>query len=312
MARPTRTAPRRGIRCLAGLSMVVVAGVLLTACGSDSSGATTADGAIRVVAAENFWGDITAQIGGGAVSVTSILSDPNVDPHEYESSAKNAAAVARARLVITNGVGYDSFMQKLMKASPSDSRQVVNVEDVVKPTGENPNPHLWYRPQYVVEAATAIEQELADLVPAQAASFKVNLARFVAGEQSQVVAVIDEIKAKYSGVAVAYTERVPGYLIEAAGLTLGIPETFAQSIEDGNDPSPGDEKAFEAALTEHQVRVLLYNAQVTSPATARLRDLAKASSVPVVAITETLPPTAGDFQAWQGSQARALLAALGG
>ncbi|SOD74220.1 zinc/manganese transport system substrate-binding protein [Jatrophihabitans sp. GAS493] len=303
---------RRGLRCLSALAVATLMTLLLAACGSDASDRGAGSGALRVVAAENFWGDITSQLGGTAVSVTSILSDPNTDPHEYESSAKNAAAVARAALVITNGVGYDSFMQKLMKASPSGSRHVVNVEDVVKPAGENPNPHLWYQPGYVLRAATAIEAELAELVPAQASTFKVNLARFAAAERSQVVDVIDQIKAKYQGEAIAYTERVPGYLIEAAGLTLGVPATFAQSIEDGNDPSPGDERSFESALTDHRVKVLLYNAQVTSPATERLRALAKSNAVPVLAVTETLPPGARNFQTWQGSQARALLEALGG
>ena len=265
---------------------------------------------LGVVAAENFWGDIAQQIGGDTVQVTSIISDPNTDPHQYESSARDGAAIAGASLVIQNGAGYDEFINKLLAATPKSHREVLDVATVVG-AGHDANPHLWYSPDYVLKAAQAIQEQLATEDPAHAAAYRSNLATFRQGEQ-QVVDVIDEIKSKYDEQAIAYTERVPGYLVEAAGLRLGTPASFSKAIEDDSDPSPADVAAFDAALKDHKVKALLYNAQVTSPTTQRLKDLARSNGVPIVGVTETMPPGAQNFQTWQADQARALLAALGG
>ena len=267
-------------------------------------------GKLGVVAAENFWGDIARQIGGDTVQVTSIISDPNTDPHQYESSARDGAAIAGASLVIQNGAGYDEFINKLLAATPKSHREVLDVATVVG-AGHDANPHLWYSPDYVLKAAQAIQEQLATEDPAHAAAYRSNLATFRQGEQ-QVVDVIDEIKSKYDEQAIAYTERVPGYLVEAAGLRLGTPASFSKAIEDDSDPSPADVAAFDAALKDHKVKALLYNAQVTSPTTQRLKDLARSNGVPIVGVTETMPPGAQNFQTWQANQARALLEALGG
>jgi len=267
-------------------------------------------GKLGVVAAENFWGDIAQQIGGDTVQVTSIISDPNTDPHQYESSARDGAAIAGASLVIQNGAGYDEFINKLLAATPKSHREVLDVATVVG-AGHDANPHLWYSPDYVLKAAQAIQEQLATEDPAHAAAYRSNLATFRQGEQ-QVVDVIDEIRSKYEGQVIAYTERVPGYLVEAAGLGLGTPASFSKAIEDDSDPSPADVAAFDAALKDHKVKALLYNAQVTSPTTQRLKDLARSNGVPIVGVTETMPPGAKNFQTWQADQARALLAALGG
>jgi zinc/manganese transport system substrate-binding protein len=164
----------------------------------------------------------------------------------------------------------------------------------------------------VIQAADAIERQLAAADPTAAVTFQTNLATFLAAERDQVQAVIDRIRAKYAGTAIAYTERVPEYLIQDAGLALGIPASFAQAIEDGSDPSPGDTAAFQGALRHHSVKVLLYNAQVTSPITQALRALAETNHVPVIGVSETLPPDMKNFQTWQADQANALLTALGG
>ncbi len=163
----------------------------------------------------------------------------------------------------------------------------------------------------MIEAAQAIETALAKTSPPDAGTFRANLKTFLSGEQ-RVVDLIDRIKAKYAGTPVAYTERVSGYLAAAAGLRLATPLSFSLALEDGNDPSPRDNATFEQALTQHTVRVLIYNAQVTDSATKHLRDLATGSGVPVVSMTETMPRTEPNFQTWQAHQAGELLAALGG
>jgi zinc/manganese transport system substrate-binding protein len=288
------------------LLVLAVTAALLAAC---SSGAGSTGGKLGVVAGENFWGDIAAQIGGSQVKVTSIITDPNTDPHEFESNVQDAAAIQDAKVVIINGAGYDDFMDKLIAAGGSTNHSDITVADLVGATSDS-NPHLWYNPDYVTKAAQAIESEFAKQRPNDAKTFRANLATFLKGEQ-QVRDVIAQIKAKYAGTKVSYTEPVPGYLVDAAGLVLGTPASFTRALEDGRDPSPADSAAFENALKSHTVQVLLYNNQVTDSETTRLKALATSGGVPVVGVSETLPPNE-DFQTWQASQARALLAALGG
>ncbi|MDQ1577811.1 MAG: zinc/manganese transport system substrate-binding protein, partial [Microbacteriaceae bacterium] len=131
------------VALVSGAALVLAAtGCTSTANASSSSGSSS--GVINVVAGENFWGNIIGQIGGSHVAVTSIVSDPNADPHEYEASAANAAAIANANFVLENGLGYDDFMSKLLSSSPSSSRDVMSVQKILNITGANPNPHVWY------------------------------------------------------------------------------------------------------------------------------------------------------------------------
>jgi zinc/manganese transport system substrate-binding protein len=301
--------------------VLVASALVLAGCGSTSTTSTSSSSAapttgaaasslIDVVAGTNVWGDITKQIGGDRVNVMSILSDPNADPHAYESDAKTAAALGKAQLVVENGLGYDDFMDKLLSASPNPNRDVLNVADVMAISGSDANPHIWYDIAKIPDAATAIADQLGKLDPADADTFTTNAKTFT-DSLAPITAAIANIKAKYPGAPVGYTERVPGYLIDAAGLTLATPASFAQSIEDGNDPSVADNAAMDAALTNKAIKVLLYNGQVTSPATDAVKQLAQKSGVPVVGVTETLPPTDKDFQAWQLRQINEITTALG-
>lgn len=295
-------------RRIATAAAALCAASVLAACGSQAGGGG-GDGRVRVVAGANMWGDIAAQIGGDKVSVTSIVSDPGTDPHEYESDVKDAAAIAKARVVIQNGLSYDDFVKRLVDAGHRGDLALINVAKLVG-AADDANPHLWYRPEYVQAAARAIETELAKADPADAQTFEANLQTFLTGYRP-VLDTIAAIKAHYAGTAVAYTERVAGYLVQAAGLRLGVPESFARALEEGNDPSPADGEAFTRAVENHGVKVLLYNGQVTNSVTAELRRQAQSSGVPVVSVTEMLP-SGKTFQAWQAEQTAALLAALGG
>jgi zinc/manganese transport system substrate-binding protein len=283
----------------------------LGGCGGKSEQGGSGPKVVNVVAGENFWGDIVAQIGGNHVKVSSIISDPNTDPHEYASDARAAASLARAKFVLTNGLGYDDFMDKLLSASPSSTRDVLSVQKILNIIGSDPNPHIWYDTARLPEVATAIAAELSKLDPVDSVVFTTNAQTFTSSLQP-ITAVIDQLKARYAGAAIAYTERVPGYLVEAAGLKLGVPVGFTQAVEDGNDPSPSDTAAFNTAITGKAVKALLYNGQVTDDQTTKIKQLATSSGVPIVAVTETLPPTDKDFQTWQLRQAQQLLTALGG
>jgi zinc/manganese transport system substrate-binding protein len=265
---------------------------------------------VKVVAAENFWADITMQLGGTRAAVRAIISDPTADPHEYESDAADAAAVADARIVIVNGVGYDDAIDKLLSVTSNRDRTVVSIQKVLGVTGGDANPHLWYDLPRIPEVAHAIESALAAADPAHASTFAANLKSFDASLNA-IDQLLAKIKAKYPGAPVAYTERVPGYLLDAAGLTVATPPGFAQAIEDGNEPNARDTQTMNDLITGRRIRALLYNAQATSAVTQHVEDLARRAGIPVVPVTETLPRGLS-YQAWQEQQLQALLTALGG
>ena len=262
----------------------VLAALGLTACGS---GVATSGGAIRVVAAENFYGDLTQQIGGDRVQVVSILSDPSIDPHEYESNTQDALAVARAQLVIENGAGYDTFIDHLMSASPSSSRQVINVARIFSiPDGANP--HLWYSPLFLGQVADRIANQLGTIDSANQGRFQAAVQTF--HQQFQpVVDRVAEVRARFIGAAVLPTEQVADYLLKGAGLNPAH-GPFQQAVEEGIDPPAQSVQDFQQRLRTRTVRILIYNQQTVSTLTERMRQLAQASGVPVVGVRETMTP----------------------
>jgi zinc/manganese transport system substrate-binding protein len=297
------------VSCRTLLAALLGGCAALTACGSGSLPATP--GVVRVVAAENVWGDIAKQIGGDHVEVTSIIASPTADPHLFESDPRTAGAIATAQLVIENGLGYDGFVEKTIAAVGDHGQRVLSVGDVLD-LGRlaDVNPHVWYDVPALPEVAAAIARQLSTIDPADRSAFEGGARRFVASLKP-IRSTIAKIRRTYAGTPVGYTERLPADLLDAAGLEVASPTSFAQAIEDGNDPSPGDLVAFERVIREHKIKVLIYNAQVTDPVTRRIRELAVGSGVPVVGMTEMLPPNT-TFQAWQLRQARELLRALGG
>lgn len=264
---------------------------------------------VKVVAAENFWGNIVSQLGGDKVTVTSIITDPTADPHLYESDARAATAIAQADLIITNGLGYDDFMDKLLSVSPNTNRRVLTVADVLGVKGKDANPHLWYDLQRVGQVAEAFTAQLIAKDPANKSLYDKNLASFKASLQP-LLGKIQTIKTNYPHAPVAYTERVPGYLLDLAGLEVKTPTGFSSAIENANEPSVDDQTAMASLVTDHKVKVLLYNAQATSPVTQHIRELAQNAKLPIVGVTETLPSDVSTYQQWQANQLDALLSAL--
>jgi zinc/manganese transport system substrate-binding protein len=291
----------------------VVLGVVVAAFGLGlvlrGSPGSSSSGRVDVVAAENVYGNIVAQIGGAHVSVTSILHDPNADPHLYTASTRNALAVSRAAVVIQNGVGYDSFIQKLEAAAPSSHRIVVTMAGVLGVHGADANPHLWYDVPRLDRIAGAIAAALERADPGHRRTYRRGLLRFERNLRP-LVSEVASIRAAHAGDPVAYTEPVPGYLLAAAGLDNLTPVAFARAIEDGSDPSPEAVAQMMGLMTGHRVRVLLYNSQAASAVTARIEAAARSAGIPVIGVTETLPP-GETFQHWQLRQALALQRALG-
>jgi zinc/manganese transport system substrate-binding protein len=263
---------------------------------------------LPVVASTNVYGDIASQIGGSHVAVTSILSDPNADPHLFEPGTRNALAVSKARVVIQNGAGYDDFMTKLENAAPNSKRTVVTIADVLGVHGRDANPHLWYDVPKLGRIAGSIETALARADAMHAVAYRTGLRRFVASLQP-LQREVAAIKTQSGGTAVAYTEPVPGYLLDAAGLKNLAPSSFTRAIENGTEPSPQAVAAMDALMAKHRVRVLLYNNQAVSPITKRVREAAARAGIPVVGVSETLPAHQ-TFQQWQLAQVKALRSAL--
>jgi zinc/manganese transport system substrate-binding protein len=290
------------------ISLLLVA---LAGCGAGPKDPTKGARVVHVVAAENVWGSVVAQVGGRHASVASIITDPSSDPHLYTSNPRDAARLAQANLVVVNGLGYDDFARKLLAAAPNAKRRVLSVADVVKPGGHDPNPHLWYDVPRLPAVARALAAALGAEDPRDAGYFRANAARF-ARALGPLNATLAAIRSRHRGAPVAYTERVPGYLLQAAGLTVKTPVGFASAIESGSEPAPADTQRLNDLVGGHKIRVLLYNSQAVTAVTKRLRALAARSGVPVVPVTETLPAGEPDFQTWQVHQAQALLKALGG
>ncbi len=272
-------------------SIVLLAGVVL---GGMAPRASAQGKPVQVVAAENFYGDIAKQIGGSNVAVTSILTNPDQDPHLFEASASVARNLSAARLVIYNGINYDPWVSKLLGAARSADRKSIVVADLIgKKAGDNP--HIWYDPATMLALAKALSQELGSADPGHAADYGRNLAIFEQSVQP-IQAKIAALRARLSGTPATATEPVFGYMFDALGMTVRN-ASFQLSVMNNTEPSASDVAAFENDLKTHQVKLLVYNSQASDPVAARMEKLAKAAHVPLVGATETEPP-GKSYQAW--------------
>lgn len=299
----------RRFLCLA-VGLVTAAGGLSACSDSASSGSPSAGDRIQVVASTNAWGDVAATIGGDRVQVTSFINSPSQDPHEYEPSVRNQLAVKNSGVVIENGGGYDDFMTKMVDSvgEPNTVLNAVEISGKTAPAGGDLNEHVWYDFPTVLKVAGAIKNKLASLDPQHANTFETNLSKFTA-QIKTLQEQADAVKAKHAGAPVAITEPVPGYLLEACGLVNKTPEEFSAAIEEGNDVSVGLLNQTLKLFTGHQVDALVYNEQTTGPITQKVLDTAKDSNVPVVPVTETMPPGA-TYVSWMKNQLTALSDAL--
>ena len=263
---------------------------------------------VKVVAAENFYGDVATQVGGDNVAVTSILSNPDDDPHLFEASASTAKALADARIVIVNGVDYDPWMEKLLNANKSPGRREILVATLArKKAGDNP--HLWYNPATVKAVGNALSVALAVVDPAHRGDYQKAGTAFAASLEP-LEAKIAEMHKKYAGQPVTASEPVFGYMAELLGLKVHN-EKFALAVMNNTEPSASEVAGFEDDLKGHKVKVMLYNAQASEPAVQRLVQMAKDQKIPVVGVSET-EPADSTYQVWMTSQLDALDKALSG
>jgi zinc/manganese transport system substrate-binding protein len=293
---------------IVGVIIIVAVGGIFAAInlqnGSNKNSGAPASGVLQVVAAENFWGSLVLQIGGTHVHVLSVVSDPNADPHEYESNTTDARAVATANYVIENGAGYDSWMDKLLSAGATNgsgsNRAVLNVATLLGKQ-EGDNPHFWYDPDYVNEVAAQMEQDLAALDPANAADYEANY-KTLQASLAEYQGRIATIKQQFAGTKVAATEDIFAYLASAAGLDLISPPAFIQAVAEGNDPPAPSIVEFENQLKTENIQVLVYNQQTVTPLTESIKKLAADQGIPVIGVTETIQPPDASFADWMNAQ----------
>ena len=265
---------------------------------------------VQIVAAENFWGSLISQLGGAHVQVLSIVTDPNADPHEYESNTADAQAITDANYVIVNGAGYDNWATKIIGASNNQNQKILNVADLLgKKTGDNP--HFWYSPVYVNQTVAQMYSDLISLDPANAAYYKQQYVDLNAS-LGKYNARIDEIKAKFAGTRVAATEDIFVYLANATGLDLVSPPEFIEAVAEGNDPPAQSVVQFQQQLQGQggNVTVLVYNAQTVTPLTENIKSLAAQRGIPIVGVTETIQPSDVSFQDWMNAELISLQNAL--
>jgi zinc/manganese transport system substrate-binding protein len=287
------------------LAAVVVVGLLAIALTGCSAQAAPADGKIAAVGAENQYTNVIAQVGGRYVSATSVMSNPNTDPHAFEASAKIAATISDAALVVQNGLGYDSFMPKIEAASPNPDRTVIVAQKVLGLPDSTRNPHLWYAPTTMPAVAKSISAALSRIAPAHRTYFAANLAAFdrsIAKWTGQIAA----FRAAHPSVPVATTEPVADYLLEAAGTRNLTPWALQAAIMNDTDPAPQDVAKQNALFSGGRVKVFLYNQQVTDSITVKYLALAKAHHVPVVGVYETMPTGGFTYQSWMEAELAAV------
>jgi zinc/manganese transport system substrate-binding protein len=282
-----------------------VAVALATAGCGNSSASAASGGVINAIGAENEYANVLSQIGGRYVHVSAILDNPNTDPHTFEASPQVAQEVSSAKLIVQNGVGYDGWINKIESASPSSSRKVIVVQDLLGLPDNTPNPHLWYDPRTMPLAARAMAADLSAIEPANKAYFDANLSKFDASLTPWLNAIA-RFKAAHLGVLAATTEPVADYLLTAMGIDNLTPFPFQADIMNGVDPSPEDIALENGFFSQHKVVVFAYNQQVVDALTTSIRENAIKDGVPVVGVYETMPTPGYNYQSWMLAEVNAL------
>jgi zinc/manganese transport system substrate-binding protein len=291
------------------IATLAVAAMLLAGCGSGEPTGESASGRLRVVAAENFWGSIAAQLGGSKVEVQSIIVNPATDPHSYEPTAEDARTMAGAQMAIINGIGYDQWASHLLAASPSGRRSVLDVGSLLGlETGANP--HQWYSPSHVHAVIDRIVADYDKQLPADTGYFAGQKKLFETSDLAHYNKLITQIRARYAGVPVGYSESIFQPLGEALGLKLLTPYSFAKAVAEGSEVSAQDKQTVDRQASRHEIEVWIFNSQNVTPDVQRVGELARAAHIPVVTVTETLSPASDTFEQWQVAQLERLQLAL--
>lgn len=307
-------AARRRWRVAAGLALATATATFLTGCATTApAGGTTPVASsttkINVVAAENFWGSIAGQLGGDHATVTSIISNPDTDPHDYEPTPADGRTMAGAQFAIVNGIGYDPWAPKLLAANPSSARTTLTVGDLVGiPDGGNP--HRWYSPANVHQVIEQITADYQRIDPADSAYFASQKQKFETTTLGRYNSLIADIRAKYANTPIGASESIVTPLAEGLGLKMLTPESFLDAISEGSDPTAADKATIDNQIRTKQIKIYVFNSQNSTPDVQAQVAAAKAAGIPVTTVTETLAPANATFQDWQVKQLQGIESAL--
>jgi zinc/manganese transport system substrate-binding protein len=303
--------PRR--RILATLTAAGAVALAASACATTAPGSASAAGSggrIAVVAAENFWGSIAAQLGGSKVAETSIITNPQTDPHSYEATAADARTISGARLFVQNGIGYDSsWAPGLVSANPNSARTVLTVGDVLG-LKDGDNPHQWYSHASVYKVIDAITADYKKIDPADASYFDQQKTAFEDSTLAEYNQLETTIKSKYAGTPIGASESIVSPLADSLGLDMLTPYSFLKDISEGTDPTSADKATIDQQIRNKQIRVYVYNSQNSTPDIQAQVKLAQQEGIPVTTVTETLSPAGDSFQEWMISELQGLESAL--
>ncbi|MEV0410691.1 zinc ABC transporter substrate-binding protein [Streptomyces sp. NPDC050448] len=314
---PAPRSARPSARLVLVAATAALTAVTATACSTSSSkdaSNTAATGSssgktIQVVAAENFWGSIASQLGGSHVKVTSIITNPDTDPHDYEPTAADARTAAGAQYSIVNGIGYDAWADKLLTANPGSGRTQLQVGDLVgiKPGG---NPHRWYSPDDVHKVIEQITADYKKIDPADAGYFDQQKTTFETKTLEGYNKLVADIKAKYAGTPIGASESIVTPLAEGLGLKMLTPETFLDAMSEGSDPTANDKATIDQQMKNKEIKIYVYNSQNSTPDVQAQVNEAKAEGIPVATVTETPTPADAGFQQWQTAELQGIEQAL--
>jgi zinc/manganese transport system substrate-binding protein len=275
-----------------------------------ASGASGGSAKLRVVAAENFWGSIASQLGGSRVQASSIIVNPDTDPHTYEPTAQDARTLTVSQVAILNGIGYDKWSERVLDASPAAGRVVLNVGHVLG-LKEGDNPHQWYSPAHVLVMIERITAAYQRLDPADSSYFARQKEAFLTHSLARYNALRSEIRARFAGVPIGYSESIFQPLGEDLHLKLLTPYSFTKAIAEGTDVTAQDKQTVDAQASQRQIKVWVFNSQNVTPDVQRVNSIVRERHIPIATVTETLAPPTASFEQWQVSELEGLRAALG-
>lgn len=286
-------------RLLAGISVALLA-IFAVACGSNGAAKQSSSNGskIQVVASLDFYGEVAKAVGGNKVSVQSIINNPAVDPHDYEPTSKVGKSVASADLVVASGIGYDGWMDKVVK-SADKSKNYLRVADDLMNKKEGDNEHIWYDPRTMPKLANTLADKFAKKDPADKATFKANAKKYIAS-LDDLNTLINKLKSKVNGQLVDVSEPVFGYALDYLGYKVND-DHFSKSTEDGTDYSAKDIHGIETDIKEKKIAFFVNNIQASSKTVNQLVKLAEQNNVPVLKVTETLPK-GKNYRTWMTSQ----------
>ncbi len=312
--RATRARVRPVLVAVAAMGAVALAGCATSAPagapGASSSGASSPGGGkVRVVAAENFWGSIATQLGGDHAAVTSIITNPDADPHDYEPTPADGRAIATAQYVMVNNIGYDPWAQKLIDANPSPSRTELSVQAVAG-LPDDGNPHQWYSQPVVEKVANQMTADFKKIDPGNAGYFDGQRQAFETQALGRYHQLINDIRTRYAGTPIGASESIVAPLAQSTDLNLITPPSLLEAVSEGNDPTAADKATTDAQIKNRQIKLYVYNSQNATPDVQGELAEAQAARIPVATVTETLVPATASFQDWQAGQLQAIEAAL--